>query len=180
MESLQIPGGSLLLSMRCGYSLLRRINLISATSSNYSGIAEFFVQPFRFVMRHQGIDDRRELAFHCLIELMECQADAVIADAVLREIVSADFLGAVAGLDLAAALGGDQGVLLFLLLLVEAGAQDAHGLGAIFDLRFFVLLRDDQARRNVRDAYGRISRVHGLPARAGGAKRVDAQILGLD
>ena len=33
---------------------------------------------------------------------------------------------------------------------------------------------------NVRDAHGGIGRVHGLPAGAGRAKRIDAQILGLD
>src|SRR6267154_1673502 len=95
---------------------------------------------------------------------MKRQADAVIGDAVLREIVSADFFGAVAGFDLTAALGGEGGLALLLFLLVEAGAKNAHGFGAILDLRFFVLLGNDQAAGNVRDAHGGIGRVGGLGA----------------
>src|SRR6266403_339594 len=111
---------------------------------------------------------------------MERQADAVIGDAILREIVSADFFGAVAGFDLAAALGGKSRLALLLFLLVEAGAENAHGFGAILDLRFFVLLRDDQAAGNVRDTHGGVGGVHGLAAGTGGTEGVDAQILGFD
>src|SRR6266853_2419516 len=111
---------------------------------------------------------------------MKRQADAVIGDAVLREIVSADFFGAVAGFALTAALGGEGGLALLLFLLVEAGAKNAHGFGAIFDLRFLVLLGNDQAAGDVRDAHGGIRSVDGLAARAGRAERVDAQIFGFD
>src|SRR5216684_318691 len=111
---------------------------------------------------------------------MKRQADAVIGDAVLREIVSADFFGAVAGFDLTAALGGEGGLALFLFLLVEAGAENAHGFGAILDLRFFVLLGNDEAAGNVRDAHSGIGGVDGLSAGAGRAERVDAQVLGFD
>src|SRR5580704_5942393 len=175
----QIPCGPLRLSMRCGYSLLRRTNLISA-SANYSSIAEFFVQPLGFVMCYERVNDRCELAFHHLIELMKCQADAMIAHAILRKIVSADFFGAVASFNLPATLGGNQRVLLLLLLFVETRAENAHGLSAILDLRFFVLLRNDQARRDVRDAYRRIGSVHRLSAGTGGAESIYAQILGLN
>ena len=65
---------------------------------------------------------------------MQCQADAVIGHPVLREIVSADFLGAVAGFNLSAALGHDGRLLFFLLHFIEARAKHAHGLGAILDL----------------------------------------------
>src|ERR1700722_1860606 len=99
---------------------------------------------------------------------------------ILRIVVGADFFGAVAGLDLPAALGGQGGLLLFHFHFVEAGAEDAHGLGAIFNLRFFVLLGDDQAAGNVGDAHGGISGVDGLAAGTGGAESVDAQVLGFD
>ena len=69
----------------------------------------------------------------------------MVGDAVLRVIVGADFFGAIAGFDLPSAFGADGGLLLFEFHFVEAGAENAHGLGAIFDLRFFVLLRDDEA-----------------------------------
>src|SRR6266404_4727150 len=111
---------------------------------------------------------------------MQGQADAVIGYAILRVVVGADFLGAVAGFDLSAALGGQGGLLVFHFLFVEAGAENAHGFGAIFDLRFFVLLRDDQAAGNVRDAHGGVGGVHGLAAGTGGAEGVDAQIFGFN
>src|SRR6267142_2165610 len=111
---------------------------------------------------------------------MQGQADAVIGYPVLRVIVGVDFFGAVAGLDLSAALGGQGGLLLFHFLFVEASAEHAHGFGAIFDLRFFVLLGDDQAAGNVGDAYGGVGGVHGLAAGTGGAESVDAQIFGFD
>src|SRR5713101_974943 len=111
---------------------------------------------------------------------MKRQADAVIGDAVLREIVGADFLGGVAGFDLTAALGGKRGLALFLLLFVEARAKNADGFRAILDLRFFVLLRNDETAGNVRNAYGGIGGVDGLAAGAGRAEGVNAQIFGFD
>src|SRR6267142_1907281 len=111
---------------------------------------------------------------------MQGQADAVIGYPVLRVVIGADFFGAVAGLDLSAALGGQGGLLLFHFLFVEASAEYTHGFGAIFDLRFFVLLGDDQAAGNVGDAHGGIGGVHGLAAGTGGAESIDAQIFGFD
>ena len=104
----------------------------------------------------------------------------MIGYAVLREIVGADFFGAVAGFDLSTAFGGERGLALLLLLFVQARAKNTHGLRAIFDLRLFVLLRHDQSAGNVRDAHGGIGGVDGLAARAGRAEGVDAQILGFD
>ena len=100
--------------------------------------------------------------------------------AVLGEIVSANFLRAVARLDLPAALGGHCLMLLLLLHFIESRAQHAHGLGAIFDLRFLVLLRNHQPAGNVCDAHRRIRGVHRLPARSGRTERVDAQVFRLD
>src|SRR6266851_5425124 len=111
---------------------------------------------------------------------MQGQADAVIGYAILRVVVGADLFRAVAGFDLAATLGGDGGLLFLLLHFVETGAENTHGLGAILDLRFFVLLRDDQAAGNVRDTHCRVRGVHGLAAGAGRAKGIDAQVFGFD
>ena len=69
----------------------------------------------------------------------------MIGHAILWEIVGADFFRAVSGLDLASPFGGDGFMLLGLLHFVEASAEHTHGLGAILDLRLFILLRDDQA-----------------------------------
>ena len=60
-------------------------------------------EPGRLVLGDQRLDDLVErLARDHLVELVEGQVDAVVGDAVLREIVGADALGAVAGADLAA------------------------------------------------------------------------------
>src|SRR5579859_307496 len=104
----------------------------------------------------------------------------MVGDAVLGIVVGADFFGAVAGFDLATALGADGGLLFFEFHLVEAGTKDAHGFCTIFDLGFFILLRDDEPRRQVGDAHSRVRGVDGLTAGAGRAESVDAQILGFD
>src|SRR5271154_4740701 len=111
---------------------------------------------------------------------MQREADAVVAHAILAEIVSADFLGTVAGLDLSAAFGPNRSLLLFHFQFVQARAEYAHGLRAVLDLRFLVLLRYDQPAGNVRDTHRGVRGVDGLPARTRGAKRIDAQVLRFD
>src|SRR5664280_2829623 len=68
---------------------------------------------FALVVGDQGIEDGIHFALHHEIELMERQADAVIADAILREVIGADFLAAVARTHHALALGAQHGLLLF-------------------------------------------------------------------
>src|SRR6266702_5213097 len=113
-----------------------------------SGAGEFLLEAFGFIVRDEAVDERGEFSIHHVGELVERQADAMIGHAVLGEIVGADFFGAVAGLDLPAALGGESRLTFFLLLFVQARAKNAHGLGAILDLRFFVLLGNDEAAGN--------------------------------
>ena len=69
---------------------------------------------------------------------------------------------------------------LFDFQFVELGAQHLHGDFAILVLAAFVLALDDDAARQVRDAHGGFDFVDVLAAVAAGAKRVDAQIFGLD
>ena len=64
------------------------------------------LEAFGFVVRGQAIHERPDFAFHDIGELMKRETDAVIGDAVLREVVGANFFTAVAGFDLAATLGG--------------------------------------------------------------------------
>ena len=98
------------------------------------------------VVSGERFDDRVQLAVHHEIQLMQREPDAVIGDAILREVVGADLLAAVARAHHAAALGAQRGLLLLQLHLVEPRTQHALGLGAILDLRFFVLAGDHQAR----------------------------------
>ena len=108
------------------------------------------------------------------------QLDAVVGDAVLREVVRADLLGALAGADLRAARRGLLGRLALALGLVDPRAQHAHRLLAVLELRALVLHRDDDARRQVRDAHRRVGRVDRLAARAGRAVDVDLQVALVD
>ena len=104
----------------------------------------------------------------------------MVGDAVFLEVVGADLLGALAGADLAAAILRDRFLLLVHLHLVEPRPQHLHRLRAILDLRLLVLLRDDDAGRNVREADRRIGRVDALAAGSARAEGVDAQILVVD
>src|SRR5205809_3003074 len=115
-------------------------------------LSEFLLEALGLVVGTQGVHQRRELAVHDVGKLMQRQADAVIGHAILGEIVRADFFRAVAGFDLAAPLGHDGGLLLFLLHFIEARAKNAHGFGAILNLRFLVLLRNDEPAGDMRDA----------------------------
>ena len=54
----------------------------------------------------QGLDQLAQVAGDDGVELVERQVDAVVGDAVLREVVGADALAAVAGADQGAALLG--------------------------------------------------------------------------
>jgi hypothetical protein len=67
---------------------------------------------FSLVVSGKGVDDLIEAALHDQIELVEGESDAVVGDAVLGEVVGANFLAAVAGADHAAAFGSDLGLLL--------------------------------------------------------------------
>src|SRR5579864_3996159 len=99
----------------------------------------FALQLLGLVVRNQAVDDRLQLAVHDLGELMDGEADAVVGDTVLREVVGADFFAAIAGPDHRFALFRESFLLLLHLDFVEAGAQDAHTFLAILDLGFFVL-----------------------------------------
>src|ERR1035438_5208079 len=66
------------------------------TASVDGALLSLLLHLFALVVSDQGVEDGVHFALHHEIELMERQADAVIAHAILREIVGADFLAAVA------------------------------------------------------------------------------------
>jgi hypothetical protein len=108
------------------------------------------------------------------------EADAVVGHAVLREVVGADLLGAVARADLRAARVALGRRALLLLDVVELRAQELHGHGLVLVLRLLLLAVHDEPRRDVVDAHGRVGRVDGLAARAARAHDVDLEVLGID
>src|SRR5438093_6358787 len=67
----------------------------SRVSDLHSG--EFFLE----VMNHQRLNNRVQVAFQNERKVIECQLDAMIGHAVLREIIGADALVAFARPDLA-------------------------------------------------------------------------------
>ena len=74
-------------------------------------------------MSDERVDERADFSVHGIAELMQRHTDAVIGDAVLREIVGANFFGAIAGADLSAAFGSN----LLVLLIAFQFVQDARG-----------------------------------------------------
>src|SRR6202000_1963823 len=108
------------------------------------------------------------------------EADAMIGEPVLREVVGADLLAAVTRAYLRFTRSGKFGVLPLLLNFIETRAQYAHALFAVFDLRFLVLATYYGVGWDVGDAYRRISGIDGLAAGTRRAEGVDAKVFGLD
>src|SRR5579863_379025 len=80
----------------------------------------------------------------------------------------------------AAALAGQLGLALLLRLLGEARTEDLEGGLLVRGLAALVLDRHDDVGRNVRDAHRAVGLVHVLAAGAGGAERVDADVVVVD
>ena len=87
--------------------------------------------------RHQFFQRR---ALDDLVELVEGEVDAVVGHPPLREIIGADALGAVAGADLALALGRALGVDPLAFQLVEPRAQELHRRVLVLELGLLGLL----------------------------------------
>src|SRR5437667_11738955 len=112
-----------------------RVHSWPSRSRRFALLFEFF----SLIIGGQRVDNGIELAIHHLVELMQRQADAMVGDAVLREVVRPDLLAAVAGADHGTPLRPYLFLLLLELHLIEARAEHAQRLGAILNLRFFVL-----------------------------------------
>src|SRR5215472_244837 len=113
-------------------------------------------EAFPLVIGEQSVDDVIEIAVENGFEVAGRETDAVIGQAILREVVRADLLAAVSRADLRAALACRLFFLFAQLRLVEVRAQQLHGALAILELRAFLLACDDGAGRLVRDAHGRL------------------------
>ena len=131
-------------------------------------------------MVHQRFDEFIEVAFDEVGEVVERQLDAVVGDAVLREIVGADFFAAFARADLVFADGGVFGVFLGDLAFEQARAQHGQGARPVFYLRAFVGAAHDESAGLVNDLHGGVGGVHALTALAGRAADVDLDLVGLD
>src|SRR5205823_12055949 len=80
-------------------------------------------QLLRLEVRDQRIDHHIEVPVHDLGKIVHGQADAVVRHAVLGVVVRADLFGAVAAADHSFARGGELGLALLALDVVEARLQ---------------------------------------------------------
>src|SRR5207249_6965356 len=92
---------------------------------------------FRLVVGDETVDDLVELAVQDLLQAVDRQADAVIGDPALLEVVGPDLLAAVARAHLALPLAGDLLLLFLERHLVEPRPEHLHGLLAVLDLALF-------------------------------------------
>src|SRR5688572_15395457 len=86
-----------------------RSQAAAATATIASHSRTLGLERVGLIVGAQGLDDVAEVAVHHRREVVAGEADAVIGDAVLREVVRADLLRAIAGADQRAAgvaLGG--------------------------------------------------------------------------
>src|SRR5690242_19747473 len=78
---------------------------------------------FALLLRSQCINHGIQVAFHDAIELMQRESDTMVRYAVLREVVSADLLAAVAAAHHAATFRADLLALLLQLQFVQPRTQ---------------------------------------------------------
>src|SRR5690242_16236482 len=157
-------------------SFIRVIRVIRGDSLLVRGLSEALF----FVEVAQGLDQFAEVAGDDGAELVQVQVDAVIRDAVLWEVVSADALAAVAGADQRAALLGPFAVQFLLPHFVDPAAQDTQGTIVVLVLAALVLALDFQLVRRaalVPDAHGAFRFVDVLAARAAGAHAFPFDVL---
>src|SRR5258708_5534995 len=117
----------------------RRVPWSSASCTVSTAIAlggfALVSEPAGLVIRGESADDCVQSSFHYLIKLVQSEADAMVGDAVLGEVVGADLFAAVAAAHHAASFGADLFALLFQLQLIEPRPQHALGFGPVLDLR---------------------------------------------
>ncbi len=70
---------------------MRRVLKCRCADSPAELIQPCFGEAFLQITGEEGLEDLLDAAFHELIQVVECQFDAVIGDAVLRIVVGADF-----------------------------------------------------------------------------------------
>src|SRR6266545_2141532 len=116
-----------------------RSAVLTVIGSDGRAVLGLLLQLFGLVVGGERFHDHVQFSVHDEVELMQGEADAVVGHAILRKVVGADLLAAVARADHAAPLRAQRRLLLVQLHLIEARTQHTLGLGAVLDLRFFVL-----------------------------------------
>lgn len=128
----------------------------------------------------EGFDNIFDIAVHGGGDIAAVVVDTVIGDAVLREVVGADFFAAVPCSDEGFAGVRSVGAVLGNLTLEEAATENRHGLDTVLLLGTLILHGNHDTGRKVGDADGGVGGVDTLAAMATGAIDIDAKILGVN
>src|SRR6202011_1753854 len=144
----------------------RRVGL-AAQAARLLGLLQLHDQ-----LLHVAVEDH--------LDVLEVLVDAVVGDAVLRVVVRADLLAAVAGADLALAQRRFGFFALAALVGGELRAQHVHRARAVLQLRALLAARHHDAAGFVRDADRRLGLVDVLTARTRRLERVDLQVRRAD
>ena len=105
--------------------------------------------------------------------------NTVISHAVLRIVIGTDFFTARTRTYHTASGSSTLRLLLAFFKVKKARTQNAKRFFLVLNLAFFVLLNNDNSRRNMSKAHGRISRIYALTARSSGTHNVNADITRL-
>src|SRR5262245_58119852 len=138
------------------------------------------LQRLGLVVRAQRVDHVVDVSVDDRLQVVLGEPDPVIGQPILREVVGADLVGAIARLHLLAPRLALGSLLLLALDLEQLRAQDLHRLVLVLVLRLLVLAAHLEPRRLVQDLHGRVSRIHRLTAWSARARHLDLEILLLD
>src|SRR4029077_7894372 len=105
------------------------------------------------------------------------EADAVVGDAILRKIVSADFFFAATRADLTPAMGRVFLGFFVLFGFEQSGAQNIKRFLLVLLLAPPVLAADDCARGYMQNLHRRIGRVYALAAWSAGAANFNPKLF---
>src|SRR5215207_5933590 len=144
------------------------------------GSCRFCGELVRPLFGGESLRELFEVAAERGLEVVGGDADAVVGDTSLREVVCTDLRRAVAGADLRLAEGPFLLGPFAQLAFQEPGLEDPDGLLLVLELALLVLAGHDQARWLMRDPDRRVCGVHALAARTTGTVHVDLEVSCVD
>src|SRR5690606_10215922 len=123
---------------------------------------------------------RLKLAFHNPLNVVPALLYTMVCDAVLGDVVGADFLGPVCGAYLRLSLSRVFCRFFLLLELFEFGYEDTHGFFSVLELAALSRGADVDSGRLMDDAYGSFYFVYVLPPGSSGTGGFYLKICRLD